>query len=102
MHRVGARLGRMDRDVGGNTGQDLVTRDQQLQIGAVQASVLGRMARADDNAPSVGANPDFFAILDAAIALRQGMDVFAKVAETGLVVFNGPTAPVSYTHLRAH
>lgn len=57
--------------------------------------MLGRMARTDDDAPSVGANPDFFAILDAAIAFGQCMDVFAEVAEAGLVVLNGPTAPAS-------
>src|SRR2546427_8216689 len=35
----------MDRDVGRDARQHLVARDQQLEIGAVEAGVLGRVDR---------------------------------------------------------
>ena len=47
------------------------------------------MTSAHDDAPGMSTDLDLFAIGDAAIAFRQGMDVFAEITETSPVVFNG-------------
>ena len=51
------------------------------------------MAGAHNHPPAVGANADLLTIHHAPVTVGQGVDVFAKVAKTGLVVFNGCIAP---------
>ena len=55
--------------------------------------MLWRVTGTNDDAPGVRSYFDEFAICHAPIAVGQRMDVLAKLAEPGLVVFNGGIAP---------
>ncbi|MNC64546.1 hypothetical protein D3C75_1147620 [compost metagenome] len=71
-HRIGVRLCRLHRDVGGDAGQHLIARYQQLSLRVVKAGVLRRMACADQHLPAMSVNLELLAVLDAPIAVRQG------------------------------
>ena len=73
--------------------QHLVARDQQLEIGAVEAGVLGRVAAADHHAPQVLSYAQFLAVVQAAVAVGQGVDVLAEVAEAGAVGLQRAVTP---------
>ena len=62
--------------------------------------MLGRMAGAHNDAPGIRTDLEFFAIGHPAVAVGQGMDVFAKFAKTALVVFDGCIAPAGLAEKR--
>ena len=66
LQRIGFRLGRMHRDVGGDARQELVAGDEHVRLGTPQAGMLRRMAVAADDAPGAAADRDRIALDDAA------------------------------------
>src|SRR5256885_16923056 len=56
-------------------------------------SVLGRVAAADHHAPQVLSYAQFLAVVQAAVAVGQGVDVLAEVAEAGAVGLQSAVAP---------
>ena len=70
LQRVGLGLDAGDQHVGADARQQLVARDQDLVLRAVQAGVLGRMAFADDHAPGARAQRDVVAAAQPVKRLR--------------------------------
>ena len=76
---VGLGLGRVDADVGGNAGQQLIAADDQRVIEAPQRRMVGGMAMAETDLPAAACGMDHIALGQAGEAKRQGCHAIGKV-----------------------
>ena len=80
LERIGLGLARIDADVRRDLGQDLIARDHQPELLAVEAGLLGRVAAAHHHAPGTAADVDALAVDDAPVGLRDRRHALAVVA----------------------
>ena len=85
---IGVGLGGEHRHVRRDARQHLVARHQQLQLVAMQARMLGRMAVADDHTPVVRADLEALAVAHAPEAVGQRVHHAAEAAEAHAVVLD--------------
>jgi hypothetical protein len=90
---VTIRFGREHGDVGRDPRQHLVAGNHQLQVGAVEADVLGAVARAHHHLPDVVADRYAVAVAHPVEAVRQGVQSPPEAAEAGAVGLDGLLVP---------
>src|ERR1051325_5790864 len=71
--------------VGGNTRENLVSRDEETFLCAPQARVLGRVTISTHDSPQASADFDLVAIADAAKRVRQFVDAPTKATKARFV-----------------
>lgn len=77
------RLKRLDRDIGRDARQYLVARYEELESGAVERGMFGRMARTHHHLPIMLPNPDLIAIRHALEGVGDGIEQLAEFSGSG-------------------
>ena len=83
--RVALGLGEPDADIGGDAGQHLVARDQQLEFGAVERGVLRGVPAADDHLPIAAADLEPAVVPDPPHARRHRRRPAAEIPHPGAI-----------------